>query len=41
MLRRRDPVPVAHAAPVVSSWTWSVFVEVFMALIVHSALVPQ
>jgi hypothetical protein len=40
-LRRREPVPVADAVHVVLSSIWSVFAEVFMTLIVHSAMVPQ
>jgi len=41
MLRRSDPMPVTGAALVVVSWIWSVFAEVFMTLIVHSAVAAQ
>ena len=41
MQRRRNPIPVARAVLVVVSWVWLVFVEVFMALIVHPATASQ
>ena len=38
---RRNPMAVARAVLVVVSWVWLVFVEVFMALIVHPAAASQ
>ena len=41
MVRRRNPVGVVRAMVFVLSWTWLVFSNVFMALIVHPATGSQ
>jgi hypothetical protein len=41
MVRRRNPIPLAPVVLVVVSWVWLVFVEVFMALILHPATAAQ